>query len=121
MILINDSLQKNIVLTLSEKTTIQNAYYLFEFISDETNVVKYLIPTQVMQNIRYNEFLGSDFSALNLTLGNWKYNVFEQNNNTNLITIGLKLVESGRVDIITTQTVTPKINYSKKIIPTFNG
>ena len=47
MILINKGASNTVILTLSEKTTITNPYYLFVFTSDEKNTVKKLIPTDI--------------------------------------------------------------------------
>ena len=43
MILINKNTTNKVILTLSEKTTLTNAKYLFEVTNDMSNAVKYFI------------------------------------------------------------------------------
>lgn len=122
MILINKNSTNTVVLTLAEKTTITDAYYLFEFTSDETNEVKYIIPTDISVNkLRYNEFEIIEPTNISMTSGTWKYKIFEQNNNTNTDSTGLNEVECGRVDVVGSATSTPEITYSKNKIAVYNG
>lgn len=122
MILINKSSSNTVVLTLAEKTTIVDAYYLFVFTSDEKNTIKKLIPTDISPNkIRYNEFTIVEPADVSLTAGTWKYEIYEQDNNTNTDTAGLNLVENGRVDVVGSSTEVPQFDYNKPNIKVFNG
>lgn len=122
MIKLEKNSTNTVVLTLSEKTTITNPYYLFEFTSDQTNEVKYIIPTDISVNkIRYNEFEIIEPTNISLTVGTYKYRIFEQNNNSNYDTNGLNEVENGRVDVIGSTTSIPSVSFAKREIPTFNG
>jgi hypothetical protein len=122
MILINKGTSNTVILTLSEKTTITNPYYLFVFTSDEKNTVKKLIPTDISINkIRYNEFVIVEPSHVSLTAGTWKYEIYEQASSTNTNITGLNLVENGRVDVVGSSTDVPQFDYNKPNIKVFNG
>ena len=109
MILINKNTTNTVILTLSEKTTLTNAKYLFEVINDMSNEVKCFIAADISTNkLRYNEFefienvtedlLNGTFS---LTLsGFYKYNVYEQVSATNLNPLlALNLIDKGKLNV----------------------
>lgn len=109
MILINKNTTNTVILTLSEKTTLTNAKYLFEVINDMSNEVKCFIAADISTNkLRYNEFefienvtedlLNGTFS---LTLsGFYKYNVYEQVSSTNLDPLlALNLIDKGKLNV----------------------
>lgn len=110
MILINKNTTNKVILTLSEKTTLTNAKYLFEVINDMSNEVKCFIAADISTNkLRYNEFefienvtenlLNGTFS---LTLsGFYKYNVYEQASTTNLNPLlALNLIDKGKLNVV---------------------
>lgn len=110
MILINKNTTNTVILTLSEKTTLTNAVYLFEVINDMSNEVKCFIAADISTNkLRYNEFefienvtedlLNGTFS---LTLsGFYKYNVYEQVSSTNLNPLlALNLIDKGKLNVV---------------------
>ena len=110
MILINKNTTNTVILTLSEKTTLTNAKYLFEVINDMSNEVKCFIAADISTNkLRYNEFefienitedlLNGTFS---LTLsGFYKYNVYEQVSSTNLNPLlALNLIDKGKLNVV---------------------
>lgn len=110
MILINKNTTNKVILTLSEKTTLTNAKYLFEVINDMSNTVKCFIAADISTNkLRYNEFdfienvtenlLNGTFS---LTLsGFYKYNVYEQASTTNLDPLlALNLIDKGKLNVV---------------------
>ena len=110
MILINKNTSNTVVLTLSEKTTLTNAKYLFEVTNDMSNDVKCFIAADISTNkLRYNEFvfienvtedlLNGTFS---LTLsGFYKYNVYEQTSTTNLNPLlALNLIDKGKLNVV---------------------
>lgn len=110
MILINKNTTNTVILTLSEKTTLTNAKYLFEVINDMSNEVKCFIAADISTNkLRYNEFefienvtenlLNGTFS---LTLsGFYKYNVYEQASSTNLNPLlALNLIDKGKLNVV---------------------
>jgi predicted DNA-binding protein len=110
VILINKNTTNIVILTLSEKTTLTNAVYLFEVINDMSNEVKCFIAADVSTNkLRYNEFefiekttedlLNGTFS---LTLsGFYKYNVYEQASTTNLNPLlALNLIDKGKLNVV---------------------
>jgi len=110
VILINKNTTNKVILTLSEKTTLTNAKYLFEVINDMSNTVKCFIAADISTNkLRYNEFdfienvtenlLNGTFS---LTLsGFYKYNVYEQASTTNLDPLlALNLIDKGKLNVV---------------------
>jgi hypothetical protein len=109
VILINKNTTNTVILTLSEKTTLTNAVYLFEVINDMSNEVKCFIAADISTNkLRFNEFefienvtedlLNGTFS---LTLsGFYKYNVYEQSSTTNLNPLlALNLIDKGKLNV----------------------
>ena len=110
MILINKNTTNTVILTLSEKTTLTNAKYLFEVINDMSNDVKCFIAADISTNkLRYNEFvfienvtedlLNGTFSLL--LSGFYKYNVYEQASATNLNPLlALNLIDKGKLNVV---------------------
>ena len=110
MILINKNTTNKVILTLSEKTTLTNAKYLFEITNDMSNAVKCFIASDISTNkVRYNEFdfienvtenlLNGTFSLL--LSGFYKYNVYEQVSTTNLNPLlALNLIDKGKLNVV---------------------
>jgi len=110
VILINKNTSNTVILTLSEKTTLTNAKYLFEVINDMSNDVKCFIAADISTNkLRYNEFvfienvtedlLNGTFSLL--LSGFYKYNVYEQTSTTNLNPLlALNLIDKGKLNVV---------------------
>ena len=130
MIKINKSSGNEVVLTLSEKTTITNPTYLFEFTNDATKEVKTFIAVDYSNNKeRFNIFDIIETSTENLltgrvhlSVGAWKYRIFEQSSSTNLIVANAtNLVENGKVDVIGTDTVLNEFTGEQKTYKEFNG
>ena len=109
MILINKNTTNTVILTLSEKTTLTNAVYLFEVINDMSNAVKCFIAEDISENkLRYNEFEfieNATEDLLNCTFnlelsGFYKYNVYEQASTTNLNPLlALNLIDKGKLNV----------------------
>ena len=108
MIFLEQNTINKTVLTLSELTTIENAFFLFEFVSDDTNESKIFTGVDISINLsRYNEFnieltAGSEDllnSIVKLPLkGFYKYNIYSQVTEGNLdINNVTELVEVGKV------------------------
>ncbi len=130
MILINKNATTRNILTLSEKTSIEDAVYLFEVKNDESNVVKRFIAIDVSINKeRCNEF---DFientieDLLNGTFslplaGFYTYKVYEQESTTNLDPTGLTDIENGKLKVV--ESTTPDLQYSgnQKTAVVYNG
>ena len=102
-----DTINK-VVVTLREFTTISNPFYLFEFISDDTNDSKIFTGLDISTNVnRYNEFnielTTSTEDLLNSVVklplkGFYTYNIYSQVSNTNLDLANItELVEVGKV------------------------
>lgn len=127
-----DTINK-VVVTLKELTTISDPYYLFEFISDDTNVSKIFTTANVSTNVnRYDEFnielTSSTEDLLNGVVklplkGFYQYNIYSQVSETNLDLANVtELVEVGKVYI--NDIVTPvKTTYSggQKTRTVYNG
>ena len=110
MILLNRSSTNNSVFTLFEKTTLSPAYYLFEFIDEDTNTSKLFTGVDISTNKpRYNEFVieltegVEDLlnSVINLQVnGYYTYKVYEQSSATNLLVANAgAVVELGKVKV----------------------
>ena len=110
MILLNRSSTNNSVFTLFEKTTLSPAYYLFEFIDEDTNTSKLFTGVDISTNKpRYNEFVieltegVEDLlnSVINLQVnGYYTYKVYEQSSATNLLVANAgAIVELGKVKV----------------------
>ena len=103
----------NITLTLTEKTTITDANYLFQFTSDQTKEDYFLICQDLAtteQKKRFNLFditEGVD-DPLNSKVilglsGRYHYYIYEQASDTNLDPTGLTIVERGIMTLKGTQ------------------
>ena len=100
-----NQVNSDIVLTLTEKTTIDNPTYLFGFESDQTKESYYCICQDLAtteQKVRYNLFDITEGvndplnSSLVLGLqGRYHYFIYEQASTTNLDPTGLTIVERG--------------------------
>jgi len=111
-----NTVNTNIALTLTEKVTITNPVFLFEFTNDMTMTSYYVICADTStETQRYNLFSltegGADPTNGNVTMGLegfYKYNIYEQaTGSTNLDPTGLTLVENGKMRLGgTTQTFT---------------
>lgn len=119
-----------VVLTLSEKTSITNPTYLFEFINDATKVTKTFIANDYSNNKeRFNIFDIIETSTedllngrVSLEIGSYKYNIYEQTSSTNLIVANAHaLVENGKVDVIGTKSVLNEFTSEQKTYTEFNG
>lgn len=114
MVVINKGQSNIVTVTLKEKTTIANAYYLWEWISKASGEKKYCIqPTDLSAyQDRFNQFTITETASPNPiagqvtlpTTGEWTYNVYEQASSTNLSPTGKTIVESGLVQVIGTAT-----------------
>ncbi len=108
-----NQVNSNITLTLTEKTTIVDANYLFQFTSDQTKEDYFLICQDLAtteQKKRFNLFditegvddpLNSSI-ILGLT-GRYHYYIYEQVSDTNLNPTGLTIVERGIMTLKGTQ------------------
>jgi len=110
MIRLEQDAINSVIVTLRELTTIDNPFYLFEFISDDTNVSKLFTTANISTNInRYDEFnieltSGAEDllnGVIKLPLkGFYQYNIYSQVSETNLDLSNVTgLVESGKVYI----------------------
>lgn len=101
--------EQKILVTLTEKTTITQAYYLFVFDS--------VIPGEVYKFVksvnddlsaypnRWNEFEIDAADVFNgASLGQYQYKVYQQDNGTNLDPENLPIVEQGKAILKETET-----------------
>ena len=94
----------NIVVTLNEKKSITDAYYLFVFTNVTTKrVVKKIFASNDDLSghpTRYNEFAFPTASLFaNEQAGQWQYEVYEQASAVNTDTTGLAMVERGKMTL----------------------
>lgn len=130
MILINKNSSNEVVLTLSEKTSITSPTYLFEFTNDSTKQTKVFISADYSNNKeRFNVFNIIETSTevpltgrVSLTVGDWKYNIYQQTSTTNLVVANSGgLVENGRVDVVGNDSELNSFNGEQIIYKEFNG
>ena len=104
MIKLETNTTKLVILTLTEKVTLTNPKFLFEFINNESHVKYYCISANLSAyKERYDSFnlqLTSSpnnlIGQLNLPVGEYDYNVYEQASTTNLNPSGLTKLENGK-------------------------
>ena len=93
----------DVVVTLTEKTTLTNPFYLFVFTHETTkSVISFVLPCTVDMSLfpsRYNEFTFYASHFATAEIGKYTYQVFEQDNLINLIITGLNEVENGKMDL----------------------
>lgn len=94
---------KNVVLTLSEFTTLTDAYYLFVFEHVTTKeIIDFVLPMSAdlsTHQWRYNEFLILASHFTSAPVGKYQYDIYEQESSSNTDTTGLTLVEQGKMDL----------------------
>lgn len=97
MLVIEKGESKNWYVTLTEKVTIANPYFLFAFTHRTTNELTTVILTDIStQKERYNKFAVVEGSTFNLDAGEFEYTIYAQTSSTNLSpALANELVESG--------------------------
>jgi hypothetical protein len=131
MITINKGEINKVVLTLSERTTIVDATYLFTFINDQSGVIKSFIAEDISGNkIRFNQFAIEENTVENLLNGvvsldqegSWTYAIREQASPTNLVVANSgAIVEIGIVKIFDSSAAIPTFTQETTEIKVFNG
>lgn len=108
MIKLEKNYLNEIALTLNEKSTIENGFFLFEFISDDTNESKIFTAFDLSTNkARFNKFAITTTEStedllnglINLkTQGYYTYKIYSQTTATNLlISNTTEIVEIGKI------------------------
>ena len=99
MLLLTIGEDKDLIVTLNEKRTLDNGYYLFVF----ENVTTRDIVTKIFSFSedesdypeRFNSFPLSSTVFQDENTGDWRYSVYEQSSSTNTDPTGLTEVERG--------------------------
>jgi hypothetical protein len=104
LLLVNGSGDTEIILTLTEKVTLTDPYYLFVFTHIETNeAVKFILSVADDNSefqYRFNSFT-IDVSDLFDTVGFWEYKVYEQTSDTNEDeSLTTTLLEQGKMKLL---------------------
>lgn len=91
---------QEIIVTLNEKRTLDDGYYLFVFTHALTrnvvNKIYSLIDDQSEHQDRYNQFdINTSVVFADQPAGQWSYDVYEQASSSNTDVSGLNLVETG--------------------------
>jgi len=130
VLIINKNTANTQILTLSEKTTLTNAVYLFEVYNDQSLVKQYFIAANTSTNkYRYNQFVITENATQNLLngvisleVGEYKYNVYEQTSTTNLNpSLATNLIDSGKMRVVTTETATPEFTGTQETYTIYGG
>lgn len=102
---------KEVIVTLTEKTTFQNGSYQFEFTHETTkekNILLFSFDDDLSDfKYRYNKFLFENLSFQNWTIGKYTYEVYEIQA---FPTYQINLVESGKMDLNASSTYTDVFN-----------
>jgi hypothetical protein len=110
MILLNKSnSEEHIIVTLNESKTIASPYYLFVFTNVTTKeVVNLILNSQDDESLytqRFNDFIIDTSSIFeDATVGQYQYQVYEQESGSNTDITGLNMVECGKMNLTTTAT-----------------
>lgn len=106
MLVLEKLTSKSWYLTLSEKVTISNPYFLFVFTNRTTSVETAIILTDVSTHTeRYNQFDVTEGSTFTLDAGEYEYQVYAQTSSTNTNpSLSNELVESGVLKVVFTPT-----------------
>lgn len=113
MIVIYQNQTNKVALTLTEKTTISNPYYLFSFTNNTTNLTKNFLATDTScATSRFNLFNITEPTTVDLTdEGQWDYAVYAQTSAVNTDpTLADELVEVGFLKVIDA-TATTDVSY----------
>ena len=97
MLVISLGESKNWYVTLTEKVTIANPYFLFAFTHRLSNQLTTVILTDIStQKERYNKFAVVEGATFNLDAGEFEYVIYAQTSSTNLLPeLADEEVESG--------------------------
>lgn len=106
MLVLEKLTSKSWYLTLTEKVTISNPYFLFVFTNRTTSVETAIILTDVSTHTeRYNQFDVTEGSTFTLDAGEYEYQVYAQTSSTNTNpSLSNELVESGVLKVVFTPT-----------------
>jgi hypothetical protein len=120
-----------VILTLSEKTTISNPNYLFEFEDNQSKDLLYFICEDVSNfKYRFNKFVITETATPDNLLGEvelvndgqYAYTIREQVSSTNLDPLlSGDIVETGKVQVRTTSEVIPTYESDSNLIRVYNG
>lgn len=99
MLKVTKGTETDIVVTLTEKTTLSNGYYLFTFIHNTTKetISKIFNFNEDLSSYtdRFNKFTLPASLFTTATRGEWQYRVYEQSSAVNTDPTGLAEVENG--------------------------
>ena len=107
MIQIVQGVENTFDLTLTEKSTLTNPFYLFVFNNDLTKEsTKKIIADTSSYARRYNRFIITEGDDITFNpTGYWHYEVYEQESSTNTDeSLSTKLVERGKCNVTGTAT-----------------
>lgn len=101
---------ESFVVTLNEKKTLTDPYYLFVFehVTTKEKINTIINSVDDLSNYpdRFNEFnIATSTLFATSTVGQWNYFIYEQLSPSNLITTGLNLVEMGKMVLLETNTI----------------
>jgi hypothetical protein len=101
MIVITKGVQKDIYVTLNDSVTISNPFFLFVFTNVSTKEQIKVIVNSTDDKSSYPERVNQfeiDVALFdNASVGQWHYNVYEQDNGTNEDVAGLTMLENGKM------------------------
>lgn len=105
---------KDVIVTLTELTTLSDGYYLFVFTHETTkaiiNVIKSFSSDLSSFKYRFNKFTFASSLFTTASIGKYVYSVYEQTSSSNTNTTGLNMIETGKMDLNLSSTATDVFN-----------
>lgn len=116
MLIITRGANSTLIMTLTEKSTLSNPYYLMRLINDTTRQEKLFLMAADLSSYtyRYNKFTVTESGTELLTSGTvelrptgfWTYEIYEQASSSNLtLNATGAMVEQGKVKVVGTDTI----------------
>ena len=126
MILLTKGNSDVLTLTLSEKVTLSNPYYLFVFRNQSSNEYVRFIKNSASDESAYpersNQFtITTNTHFLNATNGFWTYKVYEQASAVNTDETGLTLIEQGIMKLVGSSEETVTYEGETQTFIVYNG
>ena len=102
MMLLNNAVSENFIVTLTEKVTIINPVFLFVFtnVTTKAQVKFFKLSDEDLSNspVRYNEFTMATQNIFSgQSAGQWQYEIYQTDNTLSQVTTGLVLLENGKM------------------------
>jgi len=107
---------KTVVLTLRERATIADVYYIFNLYSNGTQTNTIFTSDDISPSVeRYNAFEWTEGTTFDLPIGSYDYSVYQTDINGSVDITGRKIVETGLLIIYDDNTTNIAYNGTQTI------